>query len=184
MLERVQDAPAQTLALRASGTVVARDVEAAIGAALSEAATGLVIVIDPDFDGYFAELARGLRQCRAGSQVAGQARGRHRSRTDGRSQPRRLRSVARSCPAVRSRRRERRARMGRGGPAGRVEPPRRAGRFRACCIWVESMALAHPPPIARREAGVLPDALCGGGRGWGVALAREVVEFGRCSLVA
>ena len=25
-----------------------------------EAATGLVIVIDPDFDGYFAELARGL----------------------------------------------------------------------------------------------------------------------------
>ena len=60
MLERVQDAPAQTLALRASGTVVARDVEAAIGAALREAATGLVIVIDPDFDGYFAELARGL----------------------------------------------------------------------------------------------------------------------------
>ena len=60
MLERVQEAPAQTLALRASGTVVAQDVEAAIGAALSEAATGLVIVIDPDFDGYFAELARGL----------------------------------------------------------------------------------------------------------------------------
>jgi hypothetical protein len=27
---------------------------------LSEAATGLVIIIDPDFDGYFAELARGL----------------------------------------------------------------------------------------------------------------------------
>ena len=62
MLERVQDAPAQTLALRASGTVMARDIEAAIEAALggSEAATGLVIVIDPDFDGYFAELARGL----------------------------------------------------------------------------------------------------------------------------
>ncbi len=52
MLERVQDAPAQTLALRASGTVMARDIEAAIEAALggSEAATGLVIVIDPDFD--------------------------------------------------------------------------------------------------------------------------------------
>jgi hypothetical protein len=62
MLERVQDAPAHSLALRASGTVMARDVEAAIDAALgrSEAATGLVIVIDPDFDGYFAELARGL----------------------------------------------------------------------------------------------------------------------------
>jgi hypothetical protein len=62
MLERVHDAPAHSLALRASGTVMAQDVEAAIEAALgrSEAATGLVIVIDPDFDGYFAELARGL----------------------------------------------------------------------------------------------------------------------------
>lgn len=60
MLERVQDAPAQTLALRASGAVVAQDVEAAIDAGLSGAATGLVIVIDPDFDGYFAEMARGL----------------------------------------------------------------------------------------------------------------------------
>jgi len=62
MLERVQDAPAHTLALRASGTIMARDIEAAIESALgrSEAATGLVIVIDPDFDGYFAELARGL----------------------------------------------------------------------------------------------------------------------------
>ena len=62
MLERVQDAPAHTVALRASGTIMARDVEAAIEAALgqSQAATGLVIVIDPDFDGYFAELARGL----------------------------------------------------------------------------------------------------------------------------
>ena len=63
MLDRVQDAPAHALALRAAGTVMAQDVEAAIQAALgqSEAATGLVIVIDPDFDGYFAELARGLK---------------------------------------------------------------------------------------------------------------------------
>jgi hypothetical protein len=62
MLERVQDAPAHSFGLRASGTVMARDIEAAIRAALgpSEAAAGLVIVIDPDFDGYFAELARGL----------------------------------------------------------------------------------------------------------------------------
>ncbi len=61
MLERVQDA-ARTLVLRASGTIMARDVEAAIEAALgqSDAATGLVLVIDRDFDGYFAELARGL----------------------------------------------------------------------------------------------------------------------------
>jgi hypothetical protein len=60
MLERVQDGPAQTLALRASGTVIAGDVENAIRAALGEAATGLVIIIDPDFEGDFAELARGL----------------------------------------------------------------------------------------------------------------------------
>ncbi len=62
MLERVPDAPAETLALRASGTVMARDVETAIEAALgrSGASSGLVIVIDPDFDGYLAELARGL----------------------------------------------------------------------------------------------------------------------------
>jgi hypothetical protein len=62
MLERVQDAPAQTLALRVSGTIMAPDVEAAIEEVLgrSEAATGLVIVVDRDFDGYFAELARGL----------------------------------------------------------------------------------------------------------------------------
>ena len=43
MLERVQDAPAQTLALRASGTVKAGDVTAAIEAALGSAATGLVM---------------------------------------------------------------------------------------------------------------------------------------------
>ncbi len=60
MLERVHAGPAQTVALRASGAVVARDVEAAIDAALGEAATGLVVIIDPDFDGDFAELARGL----------------------------------------------------------------------------------------------------------------------------
>jgi len=62
MLERITDGQAHTLALKASGTVVARDVEAAIEAAIgqSTASTGLVIVIDHDFDGYFAELARGL----------------------------------------------------------------------------------------------------------------------------
>ncbi len=62
MLERIQEAPADTLALRASGTVVASDVGAALEAALgpSKAATGLAVVIDPDFDGYLVELARGL----------------------------------------------------------------------------------------------------------------------------
>jgi hypothetical protein len=62
MLERVQDAPAHAPVLRASGSILAREIEAAIEEALgqSDAATGLVIVIDPDFGGYFAELARGL----------------------------------------------------------------------------------------------------------------------------
>ena len=60
MLERVHDGPAQTLALRASGAVAAQDVEAAISAAMGGAATGLVVIIAPDFGGDFAELARGL----------------------------------------------------------------------------------------------------------------------------
>jgi hypothetical protein len=60
MLDRVQEAPAQTLALRASGAVRAGDVAAAIEAALGDAANGLVIIIDSDFDGDYAELARGL----------------------------------------------------------------------------------------------------------------------------
>src|SRR5580658_4376883 len=62
MLERVQDAPTHALALRASGSILAREIEAAIEDALgqSDAATGLLIVVDPHFAGYFAELARGL----------------------------------------------------------------------------------------------------------------------------
>ena len=57
MLERVQDGPAQTVALRASGAVEAQEVEAAINAAVGEAATGLVVIIAPDFGDDFA---RGL----------------------------------------------------------------------------------------------------------------------------
>ncbi len=60
MLEWVRDAPAETLALSARGAVTAEDVEAAIEAALGEASTGLVVVIEPDFDHDFAGLARGL----------------------------------------------------------------------------------------------------------------------------
>jgi SpoIIAA-like len=60
MLEQAPNAPAETLALSARGTVTAEDVGAAIDAALGEASTGLVIVIEPDFDGDFAGLARGL----------------------------------------------------------------------------------------------------------------------------
>src|SRR3974390_486266 len=62
MLERMKDQPAHALALEASGTVMARDVETAVAAALgsASAATGLVMVISRDFDGSMAELARGL----------------------------------------------------------------------------------------------------------------------------
>jgi len=60
MLVRVHEGPAQTVALRASGAIVAQDVEAAISAAVGEAATGLVVIIAPEFAGDFAELARGL----------------------------------------------------------------------------------------------------------------------------
>jgi carbon monoxide dehydrogenase subunit G len=62
MLEHLQDGPAHALALRASGTVMAHDVESVVEAAIGQsgAATGLVVVIDQDFDGYLAEVARGV----------------------------------------------------------------------------------------------------------------------------
>jgi hypothetical protein len=63
MLERIPDAPDRIIALRASGTVMARDVDEAIASqagAGGSTAAGLVVVIDRDFDGYLAELARGL----------------------------------------------------------------------------------------------------------------------------
>jgi hypothetical protein len=62
MLSRLKDQPEHALALSASGTVLARDVEAAVDAALGTGTvgTGLVVVVDEDFDGYFAEVARGL----------------------------------------------------------------------------------------------------------------------------
>jgi hypothetical protein len=61
-LERMQDAPAHILALRASGTIIASDVEAAVQTASgsANAATGLIVDIAREFDGYFAELSRGL----------------------------------------------------------------------------------------------------------------------------
>ncbi len=63
MLERLQDAPDQVIGLSASGTVMARDVEDAIRLSADPGGStpaGLVVVVDRDFDGYFAELARGL----------------------------------------------------------------------------------------------------------------------------
>jgi hypothetical protein len=61
MLERM-DATKRALALEATGTIMARDVEAAVEAAIGPVSVpaGLVIVVGRDFDGYLAELARGL----------------------------------------------------------------------------------------------------------------------------
>ena len=127
MLERVQEAPAQAIAWRASGTVMAQDVETAIEAAVGDAATGLVIVIDPDFNGDFGELARGL----AGAALAQKSLVKLALvtdlKSDGPGRSRRLRGFARSRPPVRPQRREKRARMGRGGPARGVARPPPAG---------------------------------------------------------
>ncbi len=62
MLERLQEASDQFIGLCASGTVMARDVEEAIGAlaVVGSVPAGLVFVVDRDFDGYFAEVVRGL----------------------------------------------------------------------------------------------------------------------------
>ncbi len=57
MLERIEDRNARRMMLRASGTVRKSDVESALAAA---SRPGLVIDVDPDFDGYLAEIARGL----------------------------------------------------------------------------------------------------------------------------
>jgi hypothetical protein len=64
MLERLSDAPDRTIGLKASGTVMAQDIEDAIAGLSADlgasAAAGVIVEIDHDFDGYFAELARGL----------------------------------------------------------------------------------------------------------------------------
>jgi hypothetical protein len=63
MLERLQQAPDQIVGLHASGAVMAQEVEEAIGPLARRGGSvpaGLVIVVDRDCDGYYAELARGL----------------------------------------------------------------------------------------------------------------------------
>ena len=63
MLQRLQDAPDQVIGLSASGTVVARDIEDAICLSTGPGGAtpaGLVVVVDRDFDGYFAEIGRAL----------------------------------------------------------------------------------------------------------------------------
>lgn len=65
MLERIEDAPTTALALAATGTVMARDVGQAVEAGLTPGAAGLVVVIGADFDGYMAEIERGLAEVAA-----------------------------------------------------------------------------------------------------------------------
>ena len=63
MLERLQDAPDQVIGLSASGTVIARDIEDAIRLSAGPGGStpaGLVVVVERDFDGFFAEIARAL----------------------------------------------------------------------------------------------------------------------------
>ncbi len=85
---------------------MAQDVEAAIEAALgpSTAASGLVVVIDRDFDGYLAELVARARQSGADAPVVGEASGRHRRRPDRRGQSSAT-STSRPCRSGFSRRR-------------------------------------------------------------------------------
>ena len=143
------------LALRASGTVMAQDVEAAI-----EAALGPIRGRDrprhrhrSGFRRLFRRAGARADERLAGPQVAGQARGRHRRRTDGRSQAQRLRRLAGSRSAVRRGRREGRAGLGRGGAARRVGRrlstylrPRPPGRSFASdqSIRVASLSLSMP----------------------------------------
>ena len=78
------------------------------------------MIIAPDFDGDFAELARGLASAALAHKSLVKLAVVDRPGTDGRSHAEQLRGFASAHPPVRSRRRERRARMGGGGPAGGV----------------------------------------------------------------
>ena len=65
MFEPVREVPKGVTGLRATGTVIEQDVKEAV--ALAAAATqgskshGLVVFVGLDFDGYLAELVRGLK---------------------------------------------------------------------------------------------------------------------------
>ena len=64
MLERLSNLPKEIIGFRATGTVIASDVEKSLadlaGSEGTIDAKGLAVVVDRDFDGYFAELARGM----------------------------------------------------------------------------------------------------------------------------
>jgi len=58
MLTRLEGQPEELIRLRASGTVLATDVSLAMRDLPARA--HLIVVLDPDFDGYLAEISRGL----------------------------------------------------------------------------------------------------------------------------
>jgi len=66
MFEPGGELPNGVLALRASGTVIAQDVPEAVallaGTRPELKERGLVVFVGPDFDGYLAELVRGLEE--------------------------------------------------------------------------------------------------------------------------
>ena len=64
MFEPLGELPEGLSGLRASGTIVERDVTEAVASAAKamqgSKGRGLVVIVGPDFDGYLAELVRGL----------------------------------------------------------------------------------------------------------------------------
>ena len=88
MLERIQDAPAEMLALRASGTILAQDIEAAIEVGFGRVDGGARPRYRhrPRFRWLSRRALARARQCGLGAQVACQAGGCRRLRPDGRSE--------------------------------------------------------------------------------------------------
>lgn len=62
MLGSVTGLPDGVLGLKANGTVIAQDVAQALEVLRAEAqgSRGLIVFLDPDFDGYLSELVSGL----------------------------------------------------------------------------------------------------------------------------
>jgi hypothetical protein len=62
MLDPIIDLPAGVVGLRANGTVIAQDISQALtlASAAADRSRGLIVVVDPDLDGYLAEIVAAL----------------------------------------------------------------------------------------------------------------------------
>ena len=62
MLSSITGLPSHIVGLTANGTVIAQDVAQALDVLRAErrGASGLIVFVDPDFDGYLSELVAGL----------------------------------------------------------------------------------------------------------------------------